>query len=129
MHYPLDTECNRFASSNLHPGACELALAADCAHQQQRFWEFRDAVFSADGIVTPEDIQHLATSAGLDLQRFNDCLHSEGAITSVGADIQLGNNIGVTVTPTLYFNGRPIVGALKPSLVTAAMDTIATHRN
>ena len=46
-HYPLDMSCNDKISRTVHPGACQVAAASECAHLQGKFWPFHDLVFEA----------------------------------------------------------------------------------
>lgn len=54
--------------------------------------------------------QH-ATALGVDIAKFNTCLDSDKYAASIAADFKLGEQIGVNSTPTMYVNGRPVVGA------------------
>ena len=40
--FPLDTSCNEAINRMLHPDACTLAAASECANQQGKFWAFQD---------------------------------------------------------------------------------------
>src|SRR5438093_1453862 len=44
-HYPLDSSCNTSLPVPLHPNACLAAIAAECAGDQGRFWEYHDVLF------------------------------------------------------------------------------------
>ena len=44
---------------------------------------------------------------------------------TVQDDIALAHSVGVKATPTLYINGRPLVGAVKLWMLDAAIDAIA----
>ena len=125
MHYPVDDACNEHAKANRHPGACTLAQAAECAHRQGRFWEFHNEVFSDAGKAKPEKVTDYATRSGLDIDAFNACLAEPQTTPAVQADIAIARAVGVTATPTTYINGRPVVGALKPWMLEAAIDAIA----
>ena len=109
----------------MHPGACALAEAAECAFKQGRFWVFHDAVFSELGNARPEKVTEYATSCGLDIEKFSACLADPRTADAVRADISLARSVGVTVTPTSYINGRPIVGALKPWMLEAVIEIVA----
>ena len=112
-------------SEHAHPGACKLARAAQCAHRQARFWTFHDLVFDDAGGAAPEKVTDYATRSGLDLDRFNACMADAQSAETVQDDITLGHSVGVTATPTLYVNGRPLVGAVKAWMLEAAIEAIA----
>ena len=124
FHYPLDATCNKFVKENQHPGACELARGAECADRQGRFWGFHDVVFDEAGKARPERMAAYATLSGLDLNEFNACLAEPGKDDPTKTDIDLAHSVGVMATPTLFINGRPIIGALEPWMLEAAIERI-----
>ncbi|HEY2955003.1 MAG TPA: vitamin K epoxide reductase family protein [Candidatus Eisenbacteria bacterium] len=123
--YPGDQECNPVADRTLHPGACAVALAAECAHRQGRFWEFHDAVFGDPGKAGAEKIAAYAARAGMDTTGLGACRSDPAAAAALRAQIELARAAGVGSTPTLFVNGRGIVGALKPWMLEAAIRSVA----
>jgi protein-disulfide isomerase/uncharacterized membrane protein len=127
-NFPVDARCNELAKGegrDLHPGACWLAQGAECAHRLGRYWAFHDAVFAGDEAVRPESVAEYAARAGLDPAEFDACLGDERIRAAVEADIAAARALGVSATPTTFLDGRPVVGALKPSLLEAALAAIA----
>ena len=61
----------------------------------------------AGGVSLPE-ITQLAGQAGLDLAAFERDLASESVGAAVQADLARAEALGVTGTPTLFVNGRPM---------------------
>ena len=94
-----------------HPQALSAAEAAQCAAEQDRFWEYHDALFMQHTSATGWDLSSLA--ADLDLQQplFDTCMKEKRYREEVLKDLQDGLTIGVTSTPTFFINGRPLVGA------------------
>jgi protein-disulfide isomerase/uncharacterized membrane protein len=120
--YPADQECNPYADKTLHPGACRVARAGECARRQGRFWEFHDAVFRDRGPARVEKLAAWATRAGLDPVALESC--AAGDSSGLAAQAARARSLGVTATPTLFFNGRRVVGALKPWMLDAAVRTL-----
>ena len=54
--------------------------------------------------------QH-AAAIGIDTGRFDQCLDSGKYASSVAADLKYGESLGVQSTPTIYINGRAVLGA------------------
>jgi predicted DsbA family dithiol-disulfide isomerase len=54
--------------------------------------------------------QH-AVAMGLDTNRFDQCLDSGKYTEAVTADLKYGEILGVQSTPTIYINGRAVLGA------------------
>ena len=111
-HFPLDASCNRHVKASLHPAACLAACAAECAGRQERFWEYHDVLFENNEHLERESLLRYARELGLDLTAFASCLDDPATLARVGEDVDAGARVGVNATPTLFFNGREIAGAL-----------------
>ena len=115
-HYPLDTACNGQITRSVHPGACRVAAASECAHEQGRFWEFHDLVFAEGPKYNVNRVEQDAAQLGLDTPRFQACLQSGQGLEAVKRDIAEGVKAGVSSTPTYVVNGLPIAGGMTPSV-------------
>jgi protein-disulfide isomerase/uncharacterized membrane protein len=121
-HYPLDTACNGHIPRLVHPGACQVAAATECAHLQGTFWPFHDLIFEPEdgepgaprASATQLDAQ--AQRLGLDMTQFRACLSSGQGMEAVKRDVAEGAKVGVTSTPTYVVNGIPMTGGLPPSV-------------
>lgn len=101
-HLPLDS---------LHPQARLFAEASWCAAEQNRFWQFHDAVYAAtNAAMTP--LTTFAGKSGLDVAQFESCVASGKAAPIVQAQADEGARFGVNGTPGFFINGRPISGAV-----------------
>lgn len=89
-----------------HPHAFLAARAARCAGDQDRFWEYQDALFrnqptwSARTEVVGDFIDY-ARATGLDAEPFEACLKSDRHADVVTANLELGNQLGISATPTI----------------------------
>lgn len=98
-----------WVSNNLRQGGVEsenAAMAAYCAADQNRFWEYHDALFANFlgedvGSFTPRRLQAIAESVGLDVGTFNSCLSSGKYRAQVQQDFEDARAAGITGTP--YF--------------------------
>ncbi len=95
----------------LTANAMTAAIAAECAHQQDRYWAFRDSLLSDTVSISTERLRSRAAAAGLDTASFVRCLAGDSTRTTVERDILDGWNYGVTGTPTFFINGRRFRGA------------------
>lgn len=105
----------------MHPNARLAARAALAAEEQGRFWEMHDALFASR--TDPLDraaVVELAKGLRLSLGRFEATLDAESTDARVASDVVEAHRLGVTGTPTVFINGRRIVGA-QPQEVFAAM--------
>ena len=106
-----------FPLTQIHPWAMSAAIAGQCANQQstQAFWKLHDAIFDAQQVIAPSNvwdkINELAGQAGLNLEAFRACEASADTAHAVEETIEQGQALSVTSTPTLFVNGRRLVGA------------------
>ncbi|MBU0707738.1 DsbA family protein [Patescibacteria group bacterium] len=91
----------------------KLAEAAHCADEQGYFWLVRDRIFVNQNIKTDEQIKEFIKTIGLDLGVFTECYNSRSYREIVLNDYQNGLEIGVSETPTFFFNGRMVEGLMK----------------
>ena len=117
---------------SFHPAAQPAAEAAQCANDQGKFWEMHDKLFeeqAKQGTGTIQfsetDIQRWALQvSGLDMNKWKECVASRKYKSEVEKDLKDGSAYGVSGTPTLFINGKPIVGAQPFSAFKAEIDAL-----
>ena len=100
-----------FPLEKIHPQARRAALAARCANDQGKFWEYHDVLFAQSPRLNLADLKRYAQQVGLDAAQFETCLSSETHKATVQKDLDEGKKLGVTSTPAFFINGRPLSGA------------------
>jgi protein-disulfide isomerase len=95
-----------------HPDAKPAAEAAQCAREQGKFWEYHDKLFANQSQLTAENFKQWAGQLGMDAAKFNACVDNATHRQLVQADMQEGQRDGVSSTPTVFINGRALIGAL-----------------
>jgi protein-disulfide isomerase len=116
-----------------HVNAEIAAVAAECANQQDKFWEYHDLLFKngqADGKgLEAESLKKYADSLGLNSgklgfgkNKFNQCLDSKATLSIVKQDTADGTAAGVNGTPSFYISGKQIVGAQPIAVFKQAID-------
>jgi predicted DsbA family dithiol-disulfide isomerase len=95
-----------------HSRAFPAAVAAECAAEQGAFWPYHDQLFAEGGNLDDARLLELASSLGLDRQRFNACLRSDGPRQMVEANLREATELGLPGAPSLFLNGRLIEGPL-----------------
>jgi len=94
-----------------HAEAFKAAEAAHCAGEQKKYWELHDAMFTNTRALQVPALKQTARTLGLDGAKFDQCLDSGKHAANVRADMALGERMGVNSTPTIYINGRVLIGA------------------
>jgi protein-disulfide isomerase len=92
--------------------AMRAAEAAECAHRQDRFWEYKEALVSQHDMLSDELLLTQAEAVGMDREAFGRCLTEGIARSAVERDILDGWELGVTGTPTFFINGRRFTGRM-----------------
>ncbi len=112
----------QFPLNSIHPRAQKAAEASLCANEQQRFWEFHDAMFSRPDALAVDQLKAKAAELKLDTTAFNACLDSGKQAQAVKQDVYEGIRSGVTGTPALFINGRMIAGAQPYDAIVAIIE-------
>jgi len=94
-----------------HRNSLPAARAAYCAAEQDRFWQFHDALFASKNLSSSVFMQ-IATDLGLGLPKFQACLSSEQSRAGVVKDIETARLFRIESTPSFIVNGKLIQGAL-----------------
>lgn len=98
-----------FPVDSLHPIARKAAEAAECAHDQGKFFEYHDQLFANQ---ENPDFYTIAKAVGLDESVFAACFGFGKHKAEVEEDYQAGLAAGVRGTPTWFFNGLKVEGSL-----------------
>lgn len=126
-HYPLDSSCNPSVSQQVHPGSCAASIAAECAGEQSKFWEYADLLFSDQKEYTRAELSTLAENLNLDVTRFQACLDDGKVKEHIRKDIEEAERIGIKATPTIVINGHLIEGLPTPQKI-ASLITVERQR-
>ncbi|MCG8407317.1 MAG: DsbA family protein [Phycisphaerales bacterium] len=108
-HFPLESECNP-NSGNTHPRACDAARASECANDQNAFVEFHDLLFEDQDDLSDNRFGEHANTLGLDAAQFDACITGTSKAARVAQDVNSGNALGVTATPSFFVNGERVSG-------------------
>jgi protein-disulfide isomerase len=99
-----------FPLDSIHPQARRAAEAARCAHDQGKFWEYHDVLFTQSPRLGTDDLRRYAEQVGLDVTKFDGCVAAGVHKAGVQRDLDEGNRLGITGTPAFFINGRPLTG-------------------
>jgi protein-disulfide isomerase len=97
-----------------HDWAQKAAQYADCIAQKNEpaFWKFVDGVFAAQEMITAAEadakLTELAVAAGVDGRATAACAALPATAARVKQSFDLGREVDVSGTPTVFINGRRI---------------------
>lgn len=91
----------------------QAANAAMCANEQGKFWEMHSIIYANwngenQGAFNDRRLQAMAENIGLDMNAFNTCFNANQYEEDIQADFDLGEDMGVSGTPTVFVNGQRV---------------------
>ena len=108
-----------FPIQSIHPNALPAAVAAECANEQGKYWEYHDTLFEKqngwsrlDSNAVISTFSQYATDVGLEQQQFDSCLGSGKYLQEVQGDLSDGRDYDITGTPG-FFIGNDEIGFVK----------------
>jgi len=99
-----------FPIDEIHEFARPAALAAQCAGDQGKYWQYHDRLFEQQVNLPTLKFIDLAKNLGLNLEQFQSCLESNKYANEVELDFLYGKSIGVRATPTTFVGDFLIEG-------------------
>jgi len=105
-----------FPLTSIHPWAITAALAGQCAAKEspKSFWKIHDIIFDAQDLITPsnvwEKMSDFASKIGLNAETFKTCMSNPDTAQEADKTTREGHDLNVTATPTVFVNGRRVVG-------------------
>jgi protein-disulfide isomerase len=106
-----------FPLVQIHPWAMTAALAGRCAYQQnhEAFWKLCGLIFDNQDVISPQNVWQkmvdFAPQAGLDTDALRTCMASPRASQAVLDNVKEGQALKIATTPTVFVNGRRLIGA------------------
>ena len=107
----------------IHPWAMTAAIAGHCALQKSQdvFWKLHDAIYQEQDSISPDNafarLEELAKQAGLDTDTYEACMADQKTKEAVQKSIDEGRDLDVNATPTIFVNGRRLVGPGEQALI------------
>ena len=105
---------------SFHPQAQKAAESARCVRDQkgdEGYFKMHDLLFANQQSLNVENEKKWALTLGVNGAAFDTCLDSGKHAKIVQDDLAYGQTLGVSGTPTLFINGKEIVGAQPYSVV------------
>lgn len=105
-----------FPLTDIHPWAMDAAVAGRCIFRQdpEAFWSYHDWAYQQQAQLTAENFREkaleFAGQRGLGIPKLVSCMLAGEARAEVERSFKEGKALGVSGTPTLFVNGRRLVG-------------------
>ncbi len=104
---------------SLHPNARSAHIAAECADEEGKFWEYHDVLFQKQAVwqrLASSDLDiilsQFAVDLGMQAASFESCMESQDIADEVNQDVLEAAKYGATGTPT-FFIGNEKDGFIK----------------
>ena len=108
-----------FPIQSIHPNALPASVAAECANEQEKYWEYHDILFEKqsswsrlDSNTAIATFSQFAQDIELEMEQFNSCLASGKYLQEVQNDLNDGRDYDITGTPG-FFIGNDEIGFVK----------------
>lgn len=116
--YPKDIRVyfKDFPLEQIHPWAKPAAIAGRCVFRQKpaAFWDYHDWIFEKQSEITVENlkpkVEEFAKTKGLEPVQLSACIDNKATEAEVDRSMAEARVLGVNSTPTLFVNGRRVVG-------------------
>jgi protein-disulfide isomerase len=114
----------------LWPESWAPAIAAKCAARQDKYWEMHDLLFARvdtwreDGNPNRKFVEY-AKDLGLDSGAFKSCVEGQETLKEVQETQAYGVSLGVSSTPTVFFNGQRVLRDLDYAGMAERIDAAA----
>lgn len=113
----------------IHHNALRASLAARCAADQGKFWQYHDALFADQSALDAKGLKATAARLGLNTKTFDKCLDTQKHLAQVRATEQEGAEVGVNGTPTFVINGVMLSGAQSAGQLEETIDGELARRS
>jgi protein-disulfide isomerase len=92
--------------------AFKAAVAARCAGEQGKYWEFSERQFTLKGDITDDSISATAKDLALDGEKFKACQKDTRQKTIIEDNIFEADALQITGLPTIFINGKEFMGQM-----------------
>ncbi len=121
-HFPMDHKYNPIVKEKFHVGSGVMALFAEYAQTQGKFWEMNDILFAIVGSTNVLNIKKLADRVGLDYRALSYSTRNSIIRYKVKHDIAIGMRLGIDGTPGYVIDGKVYLGQIPPEILSRALD-------
>jgi protein-disulfide isomerase len=103
----------------MHAYALPAAIAARCAGEQGKYWQYREGIFAAQTVLAPDSFDALASKLRLDVGKFDSCRRDVRQDARVREDLAMARQDGIASTPS-FMIGRVVDGEFQGEVISGA---------
>lgn len=111
-----------------HHDARPAARAALAAHDLGKFWQYHDLLFANQGTLGADALAEYAVKAGLTKANFQRAAAGSSTEERVEQDLQLGNQVHVQGTPTMFVNKVRVANPIDYDAVKQQVETALAEK-
>jgi protein-disulfide isomerase len=119
MEFPID---------QIHPWGRAAAIAGRCIFRQKAdaFWEYHDWMFAHQDEIKVDNLKdkvlEFAKGKDIDTLQLARCMDKRETEAEVNKAQEIGRAVGVNATPTLFINGRRLIGRMDWTTLRGVID-------
>lgn len=106
-----------FPLEQIHPWAKAAAVMGRCIYHANptAFWKYHDWIYEHQAEITPDNLKtqvldFAKNNPEIDALQFGKCIDDKSTEADVDATLAEGHKLQVDATPTIFVNGRRLVG-------------------
>ncbi len=106
-----------FPLESIHPWARPASIAGRCVYQQSQaaFWKYHDWIYEHQEEINPDNLKDKVldfakSTPELDSLQLGRCMDTKATNADIDASVAQGHALEVDATPTVFLNGRRLVG-------------------
>lgn len=108
IHFPLDGSVNPYNSLPEHTIAGQLALFSIAVQEKGKFWELHDKLYEKQAGLTMEEVRQISWEIGVEAKSLDNSDTILRARAALQQHIEFAHQAGVSSTPAIFLNGRPL---------------------
>lgn len=115
--FPLDSKFNPLIKDSIHVGSGKMALLAEYAKTQGKFWQMNDVLFEMAGKGKFINTRAIGEKTGLDYRALALSSKIPSLRYALKHDIAIGIERGITGTPGYVIKGKIYQGQIPPEIL------------
>jgi protein-disulfide isomerase len=100
----------------------EVAIAAECAHDQQKFLEYLRVLLNNQRILSREELVQFAADLNMETAAFSACLDDPDHLNEVRLDKAAAQQVGMEGIPAFFVNDYVLIGTVSYETFAAVID-------